>query len=280
MSINNARKQIITYLAIVFIASIPWYILISTQGGLEGGGQGYVLPLMWTPALAGLVTTFIFQHNLRGMGWGLGKLKYYVVAYFLPVFYGIIAYGAVWVFGLGSVDTSALGGNWVSTVLSTLTGGVLMAALLAVGEEIGWRGLLVPQLARINPFARTALISGIIWGIWHIPMIIGGGYSSGAPTWWAIACFMVHITGMAFAFAWLRLGSGSIWPPVLMHAVHNTFIQSILDEITKDTGNTEYFTTEFGLALAVMGVLVGLIILRLGKNLEVDISKQTLGSTT
>jgi membrane protease YdiL (CAAX protease family) len=222
---------------------------------------------MWAPGLAGLVTTFVFQRNFRGMGWRLGKIKYYIVAYFLPIVYGLIAYGAIWLFGLGDVDTSVLGKNWITSILGTLTGGVLLAALLTLGEEIGWRGLLVPQLARINPFLRTALISGIIWGIWHIPLVISGGYSSGAPTWWAILCFMVHITGMSFAFAWLRLGSGSIWPAVLMHAVHNTFIQSVLDVITGDTGNTAYFTTEFGLGLAVMGVIVGLIFWRAGRSL-------------
>jgi membrane protease YdiL (CAAX protease family) len=228
---------------------------------------------MWTPALAGLLTAFIYQRNLRGMGWGLGKLKYYVIAYFLPILYAGIAYGIVWLLGLGEVDISALGGNWILKVLGYLTGGILLTALMTVGEEIGWRGLLVPQLARLNPFARTALISGIIWGIWHVPMIIGGGYSSGAPTWWAIACFMVTIVGMSFPFAWLRLASGSIWPAVLMHAVHNTFIQSILDEMTVDTGNTAYFTTEFGLALAIMGVIVGFIFWRQGKALNLPVEQ-------
>jgi membrane protease YdiL (CAAX protease family) len=75
---------------------------------------------------------------------------------------------------------------------------------------------------------------------------------------------MVSIIGMSFAFAWLRLASGSIWPAVLMHAVHNTFIQSVLDEITVNTGNTIFFTTEFGLGLAIMGVIVGLTFWRIG----------------
>ena len=149
-----------------------------------------------------------------------------------------------------------------------MTFGVLLAAIAAVGEEIRWRGLLVPQLAQLTPFARTALISGVIWGVWHIPIIIGGGYSSGAPTWWAIACFMVLIVGMSFPFAWLRLASGSIWPAVLMHSVHNTFIQSVLDTMTIDTGNTEYFATEFGLTLAIMGVIIGFIFWRQGKDLD------------
>ncbi len=163
--------------------------------------------------------------------------------------------------GLGGLDFSQTG---VGGLLSVLTIGILTAAVTAVGEEIGWRGLLVPQLARKTTFARTALITGVIWGFWHVPLIIGGGYSSGAPTWFALTGFMILIVGMSFAFAWVRLASGSIWPAVLMHAVHNSFIQSFLDKVTVNTGSTEYFTTEFGAALAVMGIIVALIFWRIG----------------
>jgi len=269
MSKNNAKKKIITYLVLTFVLSSIFYVLISQNGGVEAeGASGFVLFLMWSPGVAGLITTFIYQRNLRGMGWRLGKPKYYAIAYFLPILYAGIAYGVIWLFGLGEVDTSLLGGNWMLKILGTLTGGILLSATMALGEEIGWRGLLIPQLAKITSFTRTVLISGVIWGLWHVPLIIGGGYSSGAPAWWAVACFMVLIVGMSFAFAWLRLASGSIWPAVLLHAVHNAFIQSILDKITVDTGNTAYFTTEFGLALAIMGVVIGVIFLAKGRSLD------------
>jgi membrane protease YdiL (CAAX protease family) len=266
MSNQDAKKRVITYLIIVFALSSIFYVLISRQpGGIEDpSAAGYVFLLMWSPAVAALVTTFIYQRNLRGLGWGLGKPKYYLIAFLTPIIYASIAYLVVWVFGLGDFDSS----NWLGTVLKALTVGVLTAAITAVGEEIGWRGLLIPQLARMRSFTQTVLISGVIWGLWHIPLIIGGGYSSGAPTWYAISCFMVLIVGVSFAFAWVRLASGSIWPALILHATHNSFIQSALDTLTIDTGNTAYFTTEFGLALAIMGVIVGLIFWRLGKNLN------------
>jgi membrane protease YdiL (CAAX protease family) len=75
---------------------------------------------------------------------------------------------------------------------------------------------------------------------------------------------MVLVVGVSFAFAWLRLASGSIWPAVLLHAVHNKFIQGVLDVITVDTGKTQYFTTEFGLGLAITGLIVGLVFWKIG----------------
>ena len=265
MNKNDATKRIITYLVLVFGLSAIFYYLLIQNGGLAGPGQVYVIPLMWMPGVAALITTFIFQRNFRGMGWGLGKPKYYLLAYLLPILYALIAYGAVWLLGLGGVNFSLLG---TGGLIQVLTIGVVTAFITALGEEIGWRGLLVPQLARINTFARTAIITGIIWGIWHIPLIIGGGYSSGAPTWYALTCFMVLIIGMSFAFAWIRLASGSIWPAALMHAVHNSFIQSALDKMTVNTGSTEFFSTEFGLALAVMGIIVAVIFWRIGVPVE------------
>ena len=262
MSKNDANKRVVTFVVLAFVLSAPFYFLIAQNGGLESPvGANFVIPLMWMPGIAGLVTTFIYQRNLRGMGWGLGKPKYYLLAYLLPILYAGIAYGVVWLVGLGGLDFSKQG---VGGLLTSLTLGVITALITAVGEEIGWRGLLVPQLARTNSFGRTGLISGIIWGLWHVPVIIGGGYTSGAPTWFAVAAFMVVIIGMSFAFAWVRLVSVSIWTAALMHSVHNSFIQSFLDKVTVNTGSTEYFTTEFGIALAAMGIIIAFIFWRIG----------------
>ena len=49
-----------------------------------------------------------------------------------------------------------------------------------------------------------------------------------------------------------------------MHSVHNSFIQSFLDKVTVNTRTTEYFTTEFGIALAVMGIIIAFIFWRIG----------------
>lgn len=267
MPTSDAARRIVTYLALVFGLSSVCYVLISGNGGLEGPGQIYALPLMWSPAVAGLVTTWISQRNLRGLGWGLGAPVYYAIAYLLPILYAGVVYGLVWALGLGRFDPSGAGGALGPFLLLNLTVHLLEAGLLALGEEIGWRGVLVPQLARAQPFTGVALTSGAIWGLWHVPLIFTGAYSSGAPAWYAVACFMVHIVGVSFAFAWLRLASGSIWPAVLLHAVHNAFIQSVLDRLTADTGPTEYFTTEFGLGLALAGAVVGVLFWRQGRAL-------------
>ncbi|MCB0115607.1 MAG: CPBP family intramembrane metalloprotease [Caldilineaceae bacterium] len=268
---NDAMKRIVIYLIVVFALSSVFYWQVIVNGGLSNPkAELWVLPLMWSPGIAALVTTFILQRNFHGLGWGRPKFSYLGIGYLLPIVYAGVVYALVWITGLGGVDTTQVSDNFGLFLANTLTLGIVLSALSAVGEEIGWRGLLIPQLARVQSFQRTALISGVIWGLWHVPLIIGGGYSSGAPTWYAVACFMVLVIGMSFAFAWLRLASGSIWPSVIMHAVHNAFIQSVLDKITVDTGNTEYFTTEFGLGLAIVGVIIGWFFWQRGKSLALQ----------
>ena len=263
MEQQKTTWRIIVYLVLVFSISTVLYVLIHRGGGLDAN-QAYLVFLMWTPAIAGLMTTLIFQRNLRGMGWKLGKPIYYLIAFLLPIIYAGLAYGVIWLSGAGDLDIRLLGVHPARRLLTILTFGVMGAALLALGEEIGWRGVLVPQLAKRHTFVQVALMSGLIWGVWHIPLIVGGGYSSGAPTWYAITCFMLDIVGVSFAFAWLRLRSGSIWPAVLLHATHNTVIQSVLDKVTVDSGRTEYFATEFGLGLAIMGVIIAIIFGKIG----------------
>lgn len=263
MDKRKSLCQVFIYILLVFTLSTVFYVLIICGGGLAVN-DNYVMMLMWAPAFAGIITTLIFQRNLKGMGWKLGRFIYYPLALLLPIVYAGLTYGVIWLTGAGTLDIDALGPKPMTSFLFSMSFGLLTSCFLALGEEIGWRGSLVPQLAKRTTFFWTALISGVIWGIWHIPLIIGGGYSSGAPTWFAIICFMFDILGMSFAFAWIRMKSGSFWPAVLLHATHNTFIQSILDRVTINSGHTEYYSTEFGLGLAIMGVIVAIIFWKIG----------------
>jgi len=128
--------------------------------------------------------------------------------------------------------------------------------------------LLVPQLARITSFTKTALMRGIIWAVWHCPIIIFADYRSKVPVWYNLLCFTVMVTGISFAFVWLRLKAGSLWTGMLLHASHNLFIQGVFTPLTVDTGITEYFIGEFGTALAVLALFTAVLFWRKRWELE------------
>src|SRR5678816_4665789 len=147
------------------------------------------LYLMWCPGVSAIVTRLIFQRNVRGQGWTPGQPIWLALGYFLPVAYAGIAYAIVWLTGQGGVDLA----RFTTPVLTFVVLGSLQSTLSATGEERGWRGFLVPALAQRFSFTKTAILSGLIWSLWHYPMIILANYNAGTATWWALLCFTIMV---------------------------------------------------------------------------------------
>lgn len=247
---TSTRAPLTTYLALTALLSAIFYTLIIRAGSLGVHGGLYVFALMWSPGTSALITRLIFQHNVRGEGWGWGGARgtrLALLAYVLPLGYATAAYGFVWLTRLGGVDLS----RFHTPIATFLLLGTAQSVLSATGEELGWRGFLVPTLAETMPFSRVALISGAIWALWHMPLIIFADYNNGAPAWYSVTCFAVMVVALGFPFAWLRLRSKSVWPAAILHASHNLFVQAFFDRVTVNTGWTNWLTSEFGAALAI-----------------------------
>jgi membrane protease YdiL (CAAX protease family) len=91
--------------------------------------------------------------------------------------------------------------------------------LATIGEELGWRGYLWGRLAPRGP-RRAAVVIGVIWGVWHAPLIAMGYNYPESPVLGPLL-----MVGMTTAFgvvlAWLRARSGSVWPAALGHGAIN-----------------------------------------------------------
>ena len=256
-----ASKKVRMYLVLTVILAAPFYYLSISAGTLSAGGGLYVLGLMWSPGVSALLTRLLLQRNVRGMGWGWGKARYQVASYLIPLVAGMGVYGFAWSVGIGGFSTEAISEGLPDSIPLAIgligTLGFLQTAIPSPGEEIGWRGLLVPELARITSYAKVSLITAAIWSIYHYPVLIFADYSSAAPRWYAFLMFTVSIVGVSFIATWLRLRSGSVWTGVILHTSHNLFVQGVFDGLTVEAGYTEYFTTEFGAGLAMVYVAGG-----------------------
>jgi membrane protease YdiL (CAAX protease family) len=262
---NEPRRELGTFLGLTFGLSAIFWALIISAGSLGVHGGIYVFALMWCPGVSALITRLIFQRNVRGEGWGLGQPRWLALAYVMPIVYATVVYGLVWLSGLGGVDLS----RFKTPVVTFVVIGSLQSLLSATGEELGWRGFLVPTLMRTKSFTQTALISGATWAGWHFPLIIGADYNGGTPPWYSTLCFAVMVVAMGFPFAWLRLRSGSVWPAAILHASHNLFVQAFFDRVTVDTGPTRWLTGEFGAGLALAFIAIGWIFWRARSSVEV-----------
>lgn len=246
----KARTKVIAYIILtIIISSIPTYLWINSKNDI------YAALLMWSPALAGIITLLIFDRSLRSVGWKPGKFKYLAAALLIPLAYWLIIYGLIWILGWGEF----LGFSLFGSLLMMAIPSVLTSAILALGEEIGWRGVLVPNLSRVTTFTAMALISGVIWALWHYPLIISGLYANDTNLIFQLFCFTIAAIGVATMLAWFRLRSGSIWPAVLYHAVHNTLIDSVFSDATITNDITPYMGTEFGIGLALTGIVLFII---------------------
>jgi len=268
---SDPTKAIVIYLAFTLLfSSIVWYLTIhaTQQGRLSGRLYGYAI--MWCPALATLVTCRLLHRKITGLAWQWGNPKYQFWSYLTPLLYSTIAYSLVWLLGFGGfynetfVNQAARELGWDSLpdpvfiilfFASNAVIGILGSLSTALGEEIGWRGFLVPELMKKTNYTRTSLISGFIWAIWHYPLLIWGNYNNGTPAWYGLICFTVLVVSISFVFTWFRIKSGSLWTAAMLHASHNLFVQSFFTPITTDTGHTKWFIDEFGAALPAVTVL-------------------------
>ena len=273
---GKSRRQIAIYLLLVFAFSSVFYFLILRAHSLGAGGGLFVFGIMWCPALAGITTLKLGDRDLRELGWKWPQSPYAVQSWLIPLLYATIAYGIVWGARLGGFPNHEFmdllaqrTGLRVSPVAATavyvlLAGsfGLAKGLASALGEEIGWRGFLVPELSKNVGFTGTAMISGAVWACWHYPLLIWGDYNSGTPTWYGLSCFTVLVLSISFVFAWMRLKSGSLWTGALLHASHNLYIQGIFTPLTRDTGKTAWFIDEFGAVLPIVAIGFAIYFLR------------------
>jgi len=249
-------KKVLTYLLLVLTLSSVGYYLVLNAKVLGISPFLSMFYLMWCPALAALATYLIHDRSLAGVGWGLGKLQWLALSYFLPLAYGTIAYGAIWLTGLGLIN-----GQYQFNFLSLVIVGTIINIAFAAGEEIGWRGFLAPELYKKMGYTASCLLTGVIWAVWHFPIIIAGSYLAKMPLLPQLLLLVVTLIAMSFVFSWLRLISGSVWTAVLLHASHNLYVQRLFDPMTLGSGPlTKYIAGESGLALTFVFLILAVIV--------------------
>jgi len=232
---------------------------------------------MWSPAVAAMLTTWLFGGRVRDFAWGWGTGRYQALAYLIPFLYAVPVYLLVWVTGLGGFFNPAVATKIAADYgLSALTPGMAFAIYVvvsltvglvpktgrALGEEIGWRGFLVPELSKVTGFVGTSVISGLMWSAWHYPAILLTDYNGGTPPWFGLGCFTAAVIGESFIFTWITQRSRSLWPAAFLHGAHNTLIQLVLTPATRDTGRTAWIIDEFGVGLVITCLIAAFVVWR------------------
>lgn len=237
-------------------------------------------PLMLTVGLAAISACWFCKRDLALLGWQWGDWRYQYMSYLIPLVYVAAAYTAIW---------NLCGGDWydgqaveqmrteymldawsdefIIALRLLLTGTVSFVLLLpgVLGEEIGWRGLLVPALSKNLGFTQVALLSGLLWSAWHWPLMFLGFYGNAdTPLLYQLVCFTVCLTSMSFVMTYIRYRADSLWPAVTFHMSHNVFLQKFFAPLTENTARTAWYADEFGLLLPMTASLFALMFWRRG----------------
>jgi membrane protease YdiL (CAAX protease family) len=219
------NKGVPIFLLIAFggtwgVWGIAWLLGVFNPGPV---GQIVVALGAFAPAIAAIVVrTLVTHEGFAGAGLGLRLRKgwpYYLFAWLipLPVVAAIVALTAALGIVRADVIVQRLATAPAALPLATLAG-ALISAPLFWGEEFGWRSYLQLRLSRRPLYA--AILTGLIWGVFHYPVILVGfeGYEN---VLLGLAAFPVSTVLLSIIFAWLRLKSGSVWVTCLAHAATN-----------------------------------------------------------
>lgn len=189
---------------------------------------------MFGPAIACLLVRLLRREGFSDAGLTLigpgvrGGGLLYLAAYGVPLVLLVVGLALSVLLGiqqwtlpdyLHATHTSPLA--FALICLRDLTLVIPTIMLFTFGEEFGWRGYLLPRLSPLGG-VTAAIIVGVIWGLWHAPLIFVDGYEYNDPHSLAAVCmFVLPSMTLSIILAWLRFRTGSIWPTVLAHAVGN-----------------------------------------------------------
>jgi membrane protease YdiL (CAAX protease family) len=216
---GTSKAAIFTVL--VLLLALAAALLIRVLG--ITGGFGPVL-YMSTPTLAVLIMLLVVTRDGYSVeGWkilGLHRLglKAWWIALLLTLLVSVVATALVWATPLAKF---VMPDHAVSQIISFFIGVVFATLTLSLGEEIGWRGYLLPQLLSVG-WTRAMVLVGLIWAAWHMPLIfLTPLYHSAGNRLIVLPLFVATIVAASFFFGYLRVWTGSVWPASIAHSSHN-----------------------------------------------------------
>lgn len=257
------------FLAILVLAAIALTVAIRvTELGVATLASVY----MFSPLIAGVVVCVIHDIPFASVGVRLGRPRWLVVAALvaLPLVVLTLAI-ALTIPGIGFDPTIdplpgvTLPGGVLGVVAMfgvILALGATVNAVFAFGEEFGWRGYLLWELAPLGFWRATGAI-GAIWGLWHAPAIIAG-YNY--PSYPFVGVFVMILVGMAFSpvYTYLVFRAKSVFAAVLLHGVFNGSAGLVIAfAVTESPIQRELIASPVGLAgILAFGLLAVVIAVR------------------
>ena len=234
-------KRILIYLCFAFI---PPFIAAFVYVGFFG----WTIDNLWyqvlasfsmiCPAIANILTRIVTKESFENGLFKMkikGNIRYIVLAFLMPVVYSTISAFAAALFLMPSDAFGEIFKNFDFKEFSSMIIYVLsVSALLSLfgfGEEFGWRGYLTPKLEKLMPFPVAIIVSGIIWGLWHTP-VIACGHNFGKDyfmyPYMGMILMCIFCIFIGFYFTMLTKATNSVIPASIAHIVNNNVFTVVM----------------------------------------------------
>jgi len=228
--------------------SIPGRIL---WGVLRGFG----------PAIVAILSVLVFQGRTGLLSLGRAVVRWKVPgALYLVGFLGPFLVNAITVAaGLATSTMERVADH--PPVLKLVAMFFVMAIIDGpLGEEIGWRGLLLPALLRETGPLLASLIVGVIWGVWHVPLYVADGRAMGLGAW---AFFLAQTTAYSVVFTWFYLRvNQSVFFCIFLHESTNFAIFTLLIKFWHPIPDATLPRLVWGLLIFAVAVAAGISLQR------------------
>jgi hypothetical protein len=241
------KKRIVLFTFITFaITWIAWWILVFIKQDNSGIFQD---PLYFSiffvggiaPTVAPFLAIYFTDKEFKEYCLTIIKFRVSIFYYLFSILliFGI-SYLAIW------INTLIKGSIWSGSSPDFISLARLTLMMVVYGglEELGWRGLLLPALLKFFNYQIAALIVGLVWGLWHLPLFLMHGAAQYQSNF---SVFAIQVIGLGFVLAWLYGRTKSVLVCVLFHAFSNAVSSSGL---SSSDGN--------GYAIALIWLFVGL----------------------
>lgn len=235
---NIEKKRLLIYLGLAFGMAWLVFFVFTLTGHTWSGSTPEMMSLvslgMLAPTAAHIITRKITGEGFRlsgkdSMMLGIDlkgkKWLFFLVAVILPVIYATLGDVIIWLscpeaFGITDVRPFVA----ITYPLLAVVSGVVLS-FAALGEELGWRGYMMPKLIELIGMPKAIITGGIIWGLWHAPLTcVGHNYGMDYPGFPYVGIILMCLMCMALGtvLTYVTIKTGSIWPAAFMHAVNNS----------------------------------------------------------